>query len=51
MNEPCAGVPDSLCHMVLGGHGEQLIAVHDGLVESLLRVVAARQQERCGERP
>ena len=22
MNEPCAGVPDHLCPMVLGGHGE-----------------------------
>lgn len=21
-NDPCAGVPDSLCHKVLGGHGE-----------------------------
>ena len=22
MNEPCTGVPDSLCPMILGGHGE-----------------------------
>merc|ERR1712203_77547 len=21
-NEPCAGVPDDLCHMIIGGHGE-----------------------------
>ena len=22
LNEPCNGVPDDLCHLVLGGHGE-----------------------------
>jgi hexosaminidase len=23
LNEPCCGVPDHLCPMILGGHGEQ----------------------------